>query len=208
LKYFLTAAILVVVLGLGAILYAWSGVYSIAATEPHWAATSSFISMVRDRSIAVRSDSIDVPDMDDPQYRQAAFSHYHGMCRLCHGAPGYPVNEFARGLYPAPPDMRSGGIQKARSEAELYWIVKHGLKMTGMPAFGPTHDETELWGLVALVAQMPGMVPARYAQGIEAAGVGRETGGGHVHEASHEQKDRGQDDDAKSSPHVDEHEHD
>lgn len=207
-KYALTVVVVLAALGLGAILFAWSGAYNIAATEPHWAATLSFIRMVRDRSIASRSSDIHTPELEDPQYRQAAFSHYHGMCRRCHGAPGYPPNEFAGGLYPVPPDMASGGIQKARSAADIYWVVKHGLKMTGMPAFGPTHKEEELWGLVALAGAVPGMSPERYAQGIEAAGSVLGMGDGHVHGASQEKKDLGHHDGAKSSSHDDEHEHD
>jgi mono/diheme cytochrome c family protein len=197
-KYALTVAVVLAALGIGAILFAWSGIYNIAATEPHWDVTTSFIQALRDRSIASRSSDIHPPELDDPQYRKAAFSHYHGMCRLCHGAPGYPPNEFARGLYPGPPDMISGGIQKVRSEADIYWVVKHGLKMTGMPAFGSTHKEEELWGLVALARAMPGMSPEHYTQGIEVAGSVREMGEGHVHGASQEQKNRGHD----------EHEHD
>lgn len=185
-KYALTVVLVLAALGLGAILYAWSGAYNIAASEPHWDVTASFIQTLRDRSIASRSSDIYPPELDDPKYRQAALAHYHGMCRLCHGAPGYPPNEFAKGLYPAPPDMTSGGVQKARSEADIYWVVKHGLKMTGMPAFGSTHKEEELWGLMVLAGAMPGMSPERYAQGIEAARSVLKMGDRHAHEASKE----------------------
>ena len=185
-KYALTVAVVLATLGLGAMLFAWSGAYNIAATEPHWGITQLFVQILRNRSIEVRSSDIQPSDLDDPQYRQAAFAHYHGMCRLCHGAPGYPPNEFAKGLYPAPPDMTSGGLQKARSEADIYWVVKHGLKMTGMPAFGSTHKEEELWGLMVLAGAMPGMSPERYAQGIEAARSVLKMGDRHVHEASQE----------------------
>jgi len=207
-KYALTVVLVLAALGLGAILFAWSGAYNIAASEPHWDVTASFIQMLRNRSIEARSADIQPPELSDPKYRQAALAHYHGMCRMCHGAPGYPPNELARGLYPGPPDMTSGGIQKARSEVDIYWVVKHGLKMTGMPAFGPTHKTEELWGLVALAGAMPGMSPERYAKGIEAAGAVLEMGNGHVHGASQEQKDLEDDHGAKSSLHDDEHEHD
>jgi mono/diheme cytochrome c family protein len=120
--------------------------------------------MVRDRSIAVHSKDIREQNLDDPKLKQAAFSHYHEMCRLCHGAPEYPPEEFAKDLYAAPPSMTSGTIQKARSNAEIYWIVRHGLKMTAMPAYGPTHEEADLWGLVALAQEMSQMTPERYRQ--------------------------------------------
>lgn len=178
-RYVLTIFFVVAVLAAGALLFAWSGLYNIAATRPHWAVTSSFIEMLRDRSITAHSDGIQAPDLNDPQLVGAAFSHYHGMCRLCHGAPEYPPEEFAKGLYPAPPSMSEGHIQEKRSPAELYWIIKHGLKMTGMPAFGPTHDENELWGLVALAQEMPRMTAERYRQAVDATGA--QKGMGHDH---------------------------
>lgn len=183
------AFIVLIVLVLGAFLYAWSGLYNISATEPHWAITSSFVEMLRDRSIHAHSDGVQAPDLSDPKLKEAAFSHYHEMCRLCHGAPQYAPEEFAKGLYPAPPIMTDGHIQAERSQDQLYWIVKHGLKMTGMPAFGPTHDEKELWGLVVLAREMPHMTPERYRQAIDATDAREEMGHGHTHgEAGDEQR--------------------
>ena len=86
---------------------------------------------------------------------EEGFPHYHETCRLCHEGPGYLPAEFAEGLYPHPPGMTAGHLQEALSDAEIYWIVKHGLKMTGMPTFGPTPDEEQLWGIVAIVEEIP-----------------------------------------------------
>lgn len=175
-KTILTFIIFLICSGLAALIYAWSGVYNIAATKPHWEITLYFVETLRDRSIAIRIDDIRVPDLDDPKFREQAFSHYHEMCRFCHGAPAYPAVEFAKGLYPVPPEMTSGNIQKLRSEAEIYWIMKHGIKMTGMPAFGPTHGENELWGITALVKEMPRMDPDHYREQVD-----NENGTGHGH---------------------------
>lgn len=180
-KYVLTVIIVLVALAAGGLLFAWSGVYNIAATKPHWPLTKSFIELLRDRSIEVRSDDIGPPNLNDMKLKEGAFSHYHGMCRLCHGAPGYTPEEFAKGLYPEPPAMTSGRIQKSLDKAEMYWIVKHGLKMTGMPAFAPTHNEEELWGLVALANDMPEMSAEHYRQKVKAANPEAEVGGGHTH---------------------------
>jgi hypothetical protein len=178
-------------LAVGALLFAWSGIYNIAATDPHWNLTLAFIGMLRDRSIEARSEDIRTPNLEDPEFENAAFSHYHGMCRLCHGAPGYEAEEFAKGLYPAPPSMISGHIQPARSETETYWIVKHGIKMTGMPAFGPTHDDEELWGLTALVNKIPRTTAEEYRRQVETAGLNGEKDQGHVHGHSENDKDHG-----------------
>jgi len=170
-------------MGLGAIIYAWSGVYNIAATAPHRGITSSFIEILRDRSIAARSDDIQAPDPDDSKAREAGFPHYHGMCRLCHGAPGFQREEFAEGLYPSPPSMTSGHIQEKRSPTEIYWIVEHGIKLTGMPAFGPTHSEEELWDTVAFAENVPRMDPEQYRQMVmKEGGMGQGHGHGETSE--------------------------
>ena len=187
-KYVLGIVITLAFLGVGTLLFAWSGFYNIAATEPHWGITKSFIEALRDRSISVRSGDLQVPDLDDSKFKEAAFSHYHEMCRLCHSAPGYRPNEFSKGLYPAPPLMMSGDIQKSLSDAEIYCIVKHGIKLTGMPAFGPTHEEPELWGLVALAKEMPQMDSEQYRQLISKEG---ETGHGHTHGESEKEMEEG-----------------
>jgi mono/diheme cytochrome c family protein len=75
--------------------------------------------------------------------------------------------------------MTSGYIQRKRSDGEIYWIVKHGTKLTGMPAFGPTHDEQELWGLVALAKEMPRMSPEHYRQLVKAGDSERKKESGH-----------------------------
>jgi len=70
--------------------------------------------------------------------------------------------------------MTSGDVQKALNDAEIYWIVKHGIKLTGMPAFGPTHDENELWGLVAIVKEIPRMSPEQYRQLVKSTNSGKD----------------------------------
>jgi hypothetical protein len=180
-KYLLTAGIVLACLAMGAIVFAWFGIYNIAATEPHWGITSSFIAMLRDRSITVRSKDIQVPNLNNAKLKEKGFPHYHEMCRLCHGAPEYQPAEFAEGLYPPPPRLAAGHIQQELSDAEIYWIAKHGLKMTGMPAFGPTHDEEELWGLVVIVKEIPRMSAEQYRHLVESTKAGEESGHGHSH---------------------------
>jgi len=92
------------------------------------------------------------------------------MCRLCHGAPGYAQTQVAKGLYPKPPEYKSKNVQRWR-DAELYWIIDNGIKMTGMPAFGPTHSKDELWGVVTFVRHLPNLNPKEYQAMVEAAGV-------------------------------------
>lgn len=177
-----TIGIILVILIMGSFLYTWLGIYNIAATKPHNALTLSMIEMLRDRSIEVRSDEIKVPDLKDAALKEKAVIHYHEMCRLCHGAPGHQPEEFSEGLYPSPPVMVSGKIQSELSDSEIFWIAKNGLKMTGMPAFGPTHSDDILWGLTALSRDIPGMTPSQYDQMVKNAEMSGEGDEHHMHE--------------------------
>lgn len=69
--------------------------------------------------------------------------------------------KWADGMRPRPDGV--GGAAAEWEPGEVYWIVKHGIKMTGMPAFGPSHDEETLRGIVAFVKELPAMTPERYA---------------------------------------------
>ena len=82
------------------------------------------------------------------------------MCTGCHLAPGVGDNEMRQGLYPQPPNLSQ---PRDRSPAQSFWIIKHGLKMSGMPAWGVTHDDEAIWGLVAFLQQLPTMDAADYA---------------------------------------------
>ena len=150
--------------------FVWSGSYNIAANVPHWGITHWFLEKVREQSITTHSGGITVPPLKDPKPVDIGFKNYHAMCRLCHNAPGYSRTEIAKGLNPNPPDFASKDV-KMRSEAQLYWIVKNGIKMTGMPAFGPTHSEDELWGIVVFVKGLPSLKPEEYNAMVKTAGL-------------------------------------
>jgi hypothetical protein len=169
LKAFIAVFALLAVVFTAMTFYFLTGGYNVAATSPHWAVTVKVLRAVSDRSIQWQSRGIGVPGtFNDPKLSQIGFNHYHAMCRLCHGAPGYEPSEFARGLYPSPPNLTSGRIQQW-SDSQLYWIVKNGVKMTGMPAFGVTHDKEEMWGIVAFLRRLPKLTPVEYRRLVKAA---------------------------------------
>lgn len=160
-KTFLAVLGIIVVFVIGAAVFVWSGAYNIAATDPHWSVTFEIIEKMRDRSIVVHSRSIIAPSVNDPKPAQDGAEHYHHACRLCHGAPGYSRSGFAKGLYPFPPQLTSDEAREWKNE-ELFWIIKNGLKMTGMPSFGVTHRDEELWETVAFLRRLPKMKEDEY----------------------------------------------
>lgn len=172
------AVALLVVVSLAALAVAYSGGYNVAADEPHWSLTSRVMAMIRDRSIAVRAADLTVPNLADPTLIVLGAEHYAAMCTGCHLAPGAGDNEMRQGLYPKPPNLTE---RRGRSPAESFWIIRHGLKMSGMPAWGVTHDDESLWGLVAFLQQLPTLNAAGYAALTAFPGAAPHDHGEHDH---------------------------
>lgn len=138
-----------------------SGSYDVAATEQHWPITKWALSTIRERSVEARAElTVAIPD--DHEAVDHGFEHFHETCAGCHGAPGVERNEAGQGLNPRAPRLeRAAGHM---SDAELFWITKHGIRMTGMPAFGPTHTDQEIAGIVAFIRAMEDMTEQEYAE--------------------------------------------
>ena len=166
----LTAALLVVLSGFAAI---YAGAYDVAATSPHWPVTTWLLTTARTRSIKAHAANIQTPPgLDDPAKVLIGVGHFAAHCAVCHGAPGVPKGDIAQGLYPPPPDLAKSA--PLYTPAELFWIVKHGIKMTGMPAWSD-HNDDELWATVAFLQKLPGMSEQYYAK-LVVASIAR---GGH-----------------------------
>lgn len=170
--FFLVVLVTLVCFIVGGSAFVLSGSYNVAADVPHWRATSWLLELVRERSIEVHSQGITVPPLNQEALVRTGFSHFHEMCRFCHGAPGYPWEEFAEGLYPKPPFLGSDELQNEITDRELFWIIKNGLKMTGMPSFGKTHSDEQLWAIVASVRRLPGLEPEGYKKMVETVSQG------------------------------------
>lgn len=163
--------------GLLAIAWAgWSGWYGVGADDPHTRPVLRLLEVVRDRSVAARASVIEVPaDLDDPARITQGAGNYAAMCVGCHLAPGLPETELSRGLYPSPPDL----TREAVDAAEAFWVVKHGIKASGMPAWGHSMDDPYIWNLVAFIQALPGMDRASF-DAIVASSGGHEHGGGET----------------------------
>jgi len=175
-KTIVSVLLVLVLAGAAAAAFVLSGSYDIAADKPHWAVTERAIETLRDRSIERHADGIAVPDLDDPQRIRRGAEHYAEMCTSCHLAPGLPQTELRQGLYPKPPDLSKHGVHDA---AEAFWVIKHGVKLTAMPAWGRSHDDAAIWDMVAFVRQLPTLDQTQFeAMAGHAADDGH---GGHEH---------------------------
>lgn len=172
-KLVLLVAGVAIALIVGAGVYLWSGAYDVAADVAHWPLTSQFLETAREHSIAQRAADIEVPDLDDDAKIRLGAGNYDAMCAGCHLSPGVEQSELSEGLNPPPPDLSRHIVA---TPAEAFWTIKHGVKMTGMPAWGAHMDDEAIWGIVALLAELPEMTPARYRELVAASG-------GHSHGA-------------------------
>ena len=162
LKSIQALALLIVVLLSGVVAYAYSGLYDVSATSPDGAVLRWLVGTVRRHSIHARLDSITVPALTDPVMVEQGFDHYHEMCEGCHLAPGMQDSELRAGMNPQPPLLYK--TVPHSSPAELFWTIKNGIKMTGMPAWGVTHDDGKIWAMVAFLEQLPKMTPEQYQE--------------------------------------------
>jgi len=139
----------------------------VCTTSPHWRVTASLLETARTRSIKAQAAGITVPPgLDDPANLIVGVEHYAAYCAVCHGAASGPKGYIAQGLYPPPPDLAKA--VPLYTPAELFWILKHGIKMTGMPAWSD-HSDDELWATVAFLRKLPGMTPDDYAKLVMAS---------------------------------------
>ena len=161
-KVLIEALAVVVIFVLGGIALVYSGTYNVAATSPDSKIVQWLLSTTMDRSVAMHADrTTAVAELSDEQALEG-FRVYNQTCIICHGAPGKDPGDIGKGLNPEPPYLSDTAGEWSR--AQLFWIIKNGIKMTGMPAFGPTHNDNEIWNLVAFVQKLPKMTPEQYSQ--------------------------------------------
>ena len=144
----------------------YAGIYDIAADEPHSQPVFWLMQMVRDRSIAAHATDAVPVDLSNPKRIASGAAQYEEMCSTCHLAPGMKRTEISWGLYPRAPELRRGS---RLTPAEQFWVVKHGIKMTGMPSWGVTHDDELLWDIVAFLRKMPKLTADEYQALVRSA---------------------------------------
>lgn len=161
--------------------FVWSGVYDIAADTRHTRPVHSILQSLRERSIAARTDDLVAPfDLSDPARIRQGAGNYNAMCMDCHLAPGMAETELSRGLYPAPPNLS----RTSADAAAAFWVIKHGIKASGMPAWGQSMGDEYIWNMAAFLQELPQLDAAEYDALVASSG-GHEHGGGETHAHDH-----------------------
>lgn len=167
----LTLGSAVVIAAIAAFLY--SGLYPMGADDHHNKLTHWVLETLREQSIVRAAKDIVVPeDLQTPARLLAGGADYNDMCSGCHLKPGKTESDFTQGLYPAPPDLTQASHadpEGAHSEADAdarvrryFWVIKHGVKASGMPAWGAGHDDERIWNMVAFIDRLSELSPQQY----------------------------------------------
>jgi len=159
-KTLLTVVITLAALAALGLIVIFTGSYDVSAANSENSLMRWVLSTTSDNSIEHHAKGIEVPPLGDSAQVVMGFEHYQEMCVTCHGAPGVERSEIGKGLNPHGPNLAKsiGDL----SDAELFWITKNGIKMTGMPAFGKTHSDDKIWAIVSFVKKLPKMNPIEF----------------------------------------------
>lgn len=142
----------------------FGGVYNVGATDKHTAPMEWVFRKTMESSVRNHAKHIKVPNninLQDKKLARKFYGAYTKACQSCHGAPGRKPDPWMY-IYPAAPNLMDIAVVGKWTDAELFWIIKNGIKDTGMPALGPTHGDEEMWGVTAFVKQLPNTFPEEY----------------------------------------------
>ncbi len=144
-----------IVVGIAALVFFFGGFFNVAATNPEPAPVSWALIKVRTASVDRNATQNPPSGYDTAQGVQAGAKAYMVRgCTNCHGGPGVEWQKFSEGLRPDPPDLKE--VVGAREPRHLFWVIKNGINMTGMPSFGATGvPDQEIWSIVAFLKKLP-----------------------------------------------------
>jgi mono/diheme cytochrome c family protein len=162
-RFFRGFVVALIVLAIGAVAVAFSGVISVAANYPDNSVVQWFLSTAMMNSVARHAQGIQAPGQFTDEQARAGLAIYRETCVYCHGAPGQDPGDIGKGLNPEPPYLPD--VVGNFTSGQLFWIIKNGVRMTGMAAYGgDVHKDDEIWSLVAFIQRLPKMTPEQYKQ--------------------------------------------
>ncbi len=155
-------AVLILVVGVLVAVVVVSGIFPIKASSGHWAITDATLQFASKRSIQTHSLGIRVPPLDEPEMIRLGAATYASNCAWCHGSPLelHPIVPSA--MTPHPPSLMDSSAKW--KDRELFYIAKHGIMFTGMPAWPTQVRDDEIWPVVSFLQAMGTMDAHQYSQ--------------------------------------------
>ena len=150
----------------GALAVVGGGLYNVGAAQQHWQPVYSLMETAMRQSVRLHARHIQVPaTLDDPQLLARGAAWFRDKCVQCHGAPGVAQEAIGKSMQPLPgPLMDAAQRWKPR---ELYWTIRHGIRMSGMPAWQVHMADEGMWAVVAFLQKLPAMSPTQYGQAVQ-----------------------------------------
>jgi mono/diheme cytochrome c family protein len=152
----------ILVLAVVGVTIMFTGAYNVAASARHSAIENWVLTTTMRNSVQRRAGDITVPASITEDQVRRGFAQFRDSCVYCHGAPGVDATDWAQGLQPEPPYLPD--VIRGRPPAQLFWIVRNGINMTAMPAFGKHHGDQDIWGVVGFIQRLPDMSAEEYAR--------------------------------------------
>lgn len=169
-KILLTVVVMLLLAVGGGAAYIYGGLFNPATTTSHSALVYWVLATTSRRAIDVRAEQYQPPpDLTRPDRVAEGLRLYRDACQQCHGAPGIAPAAFATGMAPVPPNLMR--VAREWKPEQIFWTIKHGIKMSGMPGWEFRMTEDEMWDTTAFVKRMAALSPAEYADLAEAAGA-------------------------------------
>jgi mono/diheme cytochrome c family protein len=153
---------LAIIVAIGAAVFFFGGFYSVAGTDEDSSIVNWGLIKVRTASIDRHAQDQPPASIQEPASVQAGARAFAAQgCPTCHGGPGVSWAKFSEGLHPDPPDLKE--VVDALSPSQLFWVVKNGINMTGMPSFAQAGaKDDEIWSIVAFLKKLPSVSEADY----------------------------------------------
>jgi len=175
-----TALVLLIMMGVsGGFIY--SGLYNVSALSKDHRIVEWILTNVRIRSVERQARNIEPPSLEGMEQILAGLASYEAMCTDCHTPIGSRPTPLAQGLNPPAPNLAKAA--QYMTAAEMFWVIKNGVKMTGMPAWGPTHKDEILWEITAFLQQLPRLTAQEYEKLAKQAGQRTDK---HDHDHGHD----------------------
>ncbi len=162
------------------LLIVFGGRFPVSATAAEPVVIQRLIHTAYEQSVTRQSAQITVPDNlgEDANVLRGAYN-FQAMCSLCHTPPGAERSVQSQGMNPSPPPLQE--LLAERTPAEAFWVIENGVRMTAMPAFGPTHENEELWALIAFLQDSRAQDSDGYRTLVSKARQRYSAGDGHGH---------------------------
>lgn len=162
-KVFAVAAVVGTALALlGGFLFVKSGIYDVGAAKRHTKFTEWLTHETMIHSVRSHAKGIMPPERTTAVQLVSGFCSYATHCVACHGAPGVAREHWVSGFEPQPPYLLD--VTQTFTPGQLFWIAKHGIKMTGMPAWGESISDREIWNVVAWLEASRRVPPQTYVR--------------------------------------------